>query len=136
MANTLLDRHKTTYHLVHNVNFTDNQITMRQPECNRTKPSKLEQLQQDYRLKLLHEREQKANALFEQRVRAELLPMKGSVREFFLSRRMLATSMTGVSNRVNLSPIKTNTRLNGKLCLRCLKDFKISNSKNGGKVES
>jgi hypothetical protein len=112
MANTLFD-HGAEYHF-HDVNFTQNLATMRQTEHDSTKPSKLELLQEDYRSRLLHEREQKANALFEQKVRAELLPKKGSVRDFFLNRRMLAASTSGASNGVNLPPIKTNRRYKGK----------------------
>ncbi|CAB3987543.1 Hypothetical predicted protein [Paramuricea clavata] len=112
MANTLFD-HGAEYHF-HDINFTRNHATMRQTEHDRTKPSKLELLQEDYRSKLLHEREQKANALFEQKVRAELLPKKGSVRDFFLNRRMLAASTSGASSGVNLPPIKTNRRYKGK----------------------
>jgi hypothetical protein len=110
MANTLFD-HGAKYHF-HDVKITQNQATMKETG-GKTNPSKLELLQEDYRSRLLHEREQKANALFEQKVRAELLPKKGSVREFFLNRRMLATSTTGSSNGVNLPPIKANTRYKG-----------------------
>ena len=112
MANILFD-HGAKYHF-HDVKITQNHATMKDTGHSKRKASKLELLQEDYRSRLLHEREQKANALFEQKVRAELLPKKGSVREFFLNRRMLAASTTGTSNRVNLSPIKKNTRYKGK----------------------
>ena len=111
MANTLFD-HGAKYHF-HDVKITQNHDTMKDTGHDKRKASKLELLQEDYRSRLLHEREQKANALFEQKVRAELLPKKGSVREFFLNRRMLAASTTGASNGVNLPPIKRNTRYKG-----------------------
>ena len=112
MANTLFD-HGAKYHF-RDVKITQNHATMKDTGHHKRKASNLELLQEDYRSRLLHEREQKANALFEQKVRAELLPKKGSVREFFLNRRMLAASITETSNGVNLPPIKRNTRYKGK----------------------
>lgn len=111
MANTLFD-HGTGYHF-HDANFTETYATMRRTEHDRTKLSKLEMLQEDFRSRLLHERERKANALFEQKVKADLLP-KGSVREFFLNRRMMAASNAGASSGKKLPPIKTNTRYKSK----------------------
>ena len=113
MANTLFE-HGAKYHF-HAVKFTHNHATMKETEDDKTKPSRLELLQEDYRSRLLHERELKANALFERKVRAKLLPKKGSVREFFLNRRTLAESVAVPSNGVNLPPIKSNTRYKGKL---------------------
>lgn len=110
MANTLFD-HGTEYNF-YKTNFTENHATMRRTKPDNQKPSKLELLQEDYRSRLLREREQKANALFEQRVRAELLPKKGSVREFFLNRRMLAAEACNAA--VDLPPISSNTRYKGK----------------------
>ena len=108
MANTLFD-HGTGYHF-HDANYTEKYPTMRRgTEHDRAgKLSKLEMLQEDFRSRLLHEREQKANALFEQKAKAGLLP-KGSVREFFLNRRMIAAG-----NGNKLPPIKTNTRYKSK----------------------
>lgn len=80
------------------------------PRPQQGKLSKLELLQEDYRSRLLHEKEQKLNALFEQKVRANLLPKKGSVREFFLNRRILATSTKSGQNAVTLPPMQLNSR--------------------------
>ena len=117
MANTLFDQ-GVEYHTRSKgvLNLTQNHAAMRQTDHDRTKPSKLELLQEDYRSRLLHERERKANALFEKKMRAHLLPKQGSVREFFLNRRMLANT-TDASLAVNLPPINSNTRYKGKLLI-------------------
>ncbi|XP_028396093.1 zinc finger C2HC domain-containing protein 1C-like isoform X2 [Dendronephthya gigantea] len=110
MANTLFD-HGTEYNF-YRTNFTENHATMRKTKPDSQKPTRLEMLQEDYRSRLLREREQKANALFETRVRAKILPKKGSVREFFLNRRMLAAEACNAV--VDLPPITSNTRYEGK----------------------
>ena len=112
MAHTLLER--GSEFTFHDANFTENHATMKDTDRETTKPSRLQLLQDDYRTRLLREREQKANALFEQKVKADLLPKKGSVREFFLNRRLLVANTTGASNAVNLLPIKANIRYKSK----------------------
>lgn len=104
MANIWMER-GVEYHKVSREKiFQENEAvrmtrTYKQEEKN---PSKLELLRQDYRARLLQERERKVNALFEQKVRAKSLPKKGGVRQFFAYRRMMEIA---VSNPVNLPPI-------------------------------
>ena len=121
MANTLF-RHTHDHHHLNSINIaystlrTRQDFTMRRPRVQ-TKLSKLQLLQNDYRSRLLHEKEQKLNALMDRRIRenSTKLPKQGSVREFFLNRRMVTANSTtvGPQNGATLPPIRRNSRYDG-----------------------